>query len=219
MRVVIVDNYDSFTFNLAQYLGELGAECEVVQNDRVTLDELRARAPDRVVVSPGPGRPDRSKDFGVSAAVIREMTDVPVLGVCLGHQGIVVAFGGRVVRAPTVMHGKTSWIRHDGSPPFEGLPTELEVMRYHSLVAAPAPWPKALVVTARSLDDDVIMAVRHRTRPLYGIQFHPESVGTSAGRMLLARFLGSEVSRNGGLPAPDSGMNGCVGVRHFRPVT
>lgn len=190
MRVVIVDNYDSFTFNLVQYLAELGAHCVVVKNDRISVEEIRRRRPERVVVSPGPGRPERDGDFGVSAEVVRNLSaEIPVLGVCLGHQGIVTAFGGKVVRAPEVMHGKTSLIRHDASHPFEDLPTEIEVMRYHSLVAAEAPWPAVLEVTARSVGDELIMAVRHRARPLYGVQFHPESIGTATGRTLLSRFL------------------------------
>lgn len=190
MRVLIVDNYDSFTFNLRQYLGSLGADVLVEKNDRIDLSGIRALGVDRVVLSPGPGRPERAADFGVCADVIADLEDVPILGVCLGHQGIVHHYGGRIEHAPEVFHGKTSFIRHDGSALFAGLPARLEVMRYHSLIAAEEAWPDALVVTARTDDEaGLVMACAHRSRPLWGIQFHPESIGSPEGMAVLERFL------------------------------
>lgn len=189
MRVLTIDNYDSFTFNLHQYLGALGAESLVEKNDAIDVEGIRGLAPDRILLSPGPGRPERKADFGVCEDVIAELsTEIPVLGVCLGHQGIVHHFGGEIVRAPEVFHGKTSYIEHISSPLFVGLPKRVQVMRYHSLVAAEQGFPECLKVTART-DEGLIMALEHRERPLYGIQFHPESVGTPLGMQILARFL------------------------------
>ncbi|MEZ4216824.1 MAG: aminodeoxychorismate/anthranilate synthase component II [Myxococcota bacterium] len=187
MRLLMIDNYDSFTYNLVQYLGELGADVDVVRNDVETLEQLLARAPEGVVVSPGPGTPH---DAGVSIDVVREFgaRGTPVLGVCLGHQAIGVVYGGRVVRARSIMHGKTSRIEHDGKGVFRGLPQGFEATRYHSLVIEEATWPPALVVSARSEDGEV-MGVRHRELPVEGVQFHPESILTSAGKALLANFL------------------------------
>jgi anthranilate synthase/aminodeoxychorismate synthase-like glutamine amidotransferase len=188
-RVVLIDNYDSFTHNLYQLLGELGAEPRVFRNDAIDADGVAALAPSHVVLSPGPGSPERPRDLGVCAALIPRLgPSVPVLGVCLGHQAIVHLLGGRVGRAPAPRHGKVSAIRHEGSELFAGLPPVLEVMRYHSLVAAEVP--PCLRVTARSLDDGLVMAVEHVTWPLRGVQFHPESVGTPDGRALLRNFLG-----------------------------
>jgi anthranilate synthase/aminodeoxychorismate synthase-like glutamine amidotransferase len=185
--VLVIDNYDSFTYNLVQYLGELGAEVQVRRNDAVDVDGVRALAPDRIVVSPGPGRPE---DAGVSCAVIRELADrVPILGVCLGHQAIGHVFGGQVVAAPQPRHGKTSSVVHDGRGIFDGLSGPFDAARYHSLVVAPEPWPDALEMAARADDDGVVMALRHREYPLHGVQFHPESVLTVDGRRLLRNFL------------------------------
>ncbi|HEX8065456.1 MAG TPA: aminodeoxychorismate/anthranilate synthase component II [Thermoleophilaceae bacterium] len=183
-RVLVLDNYDSFTYNLVQYLGELGAELEVVRNDVESVDELAARAPDRAVVSPGPGTPD---DGGVSVELIPRLAEagVPVLGVCLGLQALAVAFGGRVVRGEPV-HGKVATVEHDGRTIFRGLESPLVAGRYHSLVVDP-DLPDALERSAWS--GDVVMGVRHRELPAEGVQFHPESVLTEQGRALLSNFL------------------------------
>jgi anthranilate synthase component II len=197
MKTVILDNYDSFTFNLYQYLGELG-ECPLVfRNDRVTLDGLRDVAPDRIIISPGPGSPDDDSYFGVCRRAILELgRTVPVLGVCLGHQGIVHAFGGRIVRAKRPMHGKAALIRHTGAGVLRGLPRPFEGMLYHSLAADPDAVPACLEVTAWA-DDGTVMAVRHRALPIHGVQFHPESVGTPQGKQVLANFLSSPPPRKG----------------------
>jgi anthranilate synthase/aminodeoxychorismate synthase-like glutamine amidotransferase len=185
MRVLVVDNYDSFTYNLVQYLGELGAELEVVRNDQATVDELLAREVDRVVVSPGPCTPDEA---GVSLDAVRRFPQagVPTLGVCLGHQALAQAFGGRVVRHEPV-HGKTGVIEHDGRSVYRGLPTPLVVGRYHSLIVA-EDVPECLEVSARG-DDGVVMGIRHRELPAEGVQFHPESILTEEGMGLLENFL------------------------------
>ena len=184
--VLVIDNYDSFVFNLVQYLGELGAEPVVHRHDELTVDEIVELDPDAVLISPGPGRPD---DAGVSNAVIERLAGVkPILGVCLGHQCIGQVFGGTVVRAPAVMHGKTSLVHHDGRGLLAGLPEPFEATRYHSLVVAADSVPPVLEVTART-DDGVVMALRHRELPVEGVQFHPESILTQAGHQLLANFL------------------------------
>jgi len=186
MRILVVDNYDSFTYNLVQYLGEdrLRPTVEVVRNDRASVEDLLAGGYDRVIVSPGPCTPD---DAGISLEVVRRFPEagIPMLGVCLGHQALVQAFGGRVITHQPV-HGKTTIIRHDGRTIFRGLPDEIEVGRYHSLIADPE-LPAALERSASG--DEVVMAVRHRTLPAEGVQFHPESVLTSCGRELLSNFL------------------------------
>jgi anthranilate synthase component II len=186
-RVLVIDNYDSFVYNLVQYLGELGAEPVVHRHDALSLDELQAIEPDAVLVSPGPGRPE---DAGVSSAAIRVFGErgVPVLGVCLGHQCIGQVYGGDVVRAPHLMHGKTSEIHHRGLGLFSGLPSPLVATRYHSLVVAPESMPECLEVTAET-DDGVVMGVRHRDFPIEGVQFHPESILTEHGHSLLRAFL------------------------------
>ena len=186
--ILVIDNYDSFTYNLVQYLGELGATIEVRRNDAVTVDEIGTLAPSAIVLSPGPGTP---ADAGVTIPVIRRWgASIPILGVCLGHQAIGEAYGGRVVRAKRLMHGKTSFVVHDGRGVFAGLPSPLEVMRYHSLVVEPGTLPPALQVTARAADaPDEIHAVRHVSHPVHGVQFHPESVLTSHGKQMLANFL------------------------------
>jgi anthranilate synthase/aminodeoxychorismate synthase-like glutamine amidotransferase len=189
MRTLILDNYDSFSYNLYQLIGELDEAPHVVRNDRLTLDDVRRLEPQRIVISPGPGSPEDPAYFGICRAVIMELGgEVPILGVCLGLQGIVFAYGGRIVRAGEPMHGKTSVVHHHGDALFAGLPPSFEAMRYHSLVADPTRLPRALEVTARTADG-VIMAVRHRSRPTVGVQFHPESVGTPLGRQILANFL------------------------------
>jgi anthranilate synthase component 2 len=185
-RVLVIDNYDSFVYNLVQYLGELGAEPLVHRHDELTIDEIRALEPDAVLISPGPGTPD---DAGVSNDVIRTFGGVvPVLGVCLGHQCIGQVYGGTVVRAPEVMHGKTSLIRHQGAGVFAGLPEPLEATRYHSLVVDRASVPDCLEITAET-DDGIVMGLRHRELPVEGVQFHPESILTTGGHDLLRNFL------------------------------
>ena len=185
--VLVIDNYDSFTYNLVQYLGELGATIRVRRNNEVTIDEISAMAPDQIVISPGPGRPENA---GVSVDVIRRFgPTTPILGVCLGHQAIGVVYGGIVCRAQAPMHGKTSTVVHDGKGVFNGIGAPFQAGRYHSLVIANDSVPQALEVAARTKDDDTIMAVRHRTYPVHGVQFHPESVLTDEGRRLLRNFL------------------------------
>ena len=184
--VFVLDNYDSFTYNLVQYLGELGAQLQVRRNDRVTLDAIEALGPTHIVISPGPGRPE---DAGITAAVIERFGPTrPVLGVCLGHQAIGMVYGGSVVRAPAPLHGKTSMIDHDARGVFTGLPAPFEAGRYHSLVVAADGLPAVLEVSARTADG-IIMGLRHREYPVHGVQFHPESVLTGEGRHLLRNFL------------------------------
>ncbi len=183
--ILLIDNYDSFTWNLAQYFGELGAPPLVRRNDEITVDEVSAMRPERIVISPGPGRPESA---GISIEVIRRFgATTPLLGVCLGHQGIGMAFGGAVVRAPQLMHGKTSSVMHDGRGVFRGVSQPFTAGRYHSLVIADPP-PSDLEVSAHT-DDGTIMGVRHRTFPIHGVQFHPESVLTGEGHQLLKNFL------------------------------
>jgi anthranilate synthase component 2/para-aminobenzoate synthetase component 2 len=185
-RLLLIDNYDSFTYNLVQAFLVLGAEVTVYRNDALTPEEARALAPTHLCISPGPGTP---YDAGVSMDMIRAfMGSIPVLGVCLGHQAICEVFGGKVVRAGRLMHGKTSLVRHDGSALFAGLPQPCEVGRYHSLIAAPESLPASLTVSART-DEGEIMAVRHRTLAVEGVQFHPESILTPDGPRLLQNFL------------------------------
>jgi anthranilate synthase component 2 len=184
--VAVLDNYDSFTYNLVQYLGELGARVAVFRNDALSAAELAEREPAAVVISPGPGTPD---DAGISLDVVRLMgAQTPLLGVCLGHQAIGQAYGGRVVRAPQVMHGKVSAVRHDGAGVFAGLPDPFEATRYHSLVVERDSLPGSLQVTAWT-DDGLIMGLRHQSHPVVGVQFHPESICTPVGHRLLAAFL------------------------------
>lgn len=185
--VLVIDNYDSFTYNLVQYLGELGADVRVMRNDAVTFEDVRSAGADRIVISPGPGRPEHA---GVTMDVIRCLGErTPILGVCLGHQAIGAVFGGRVVRAPTPVHGKTSTIDHDGRGVFEGIGGPFPASRYHSLVVAAADLPGDLEVAARTKEDGIIMALRHRRYPVHGVQFHPESILTGEGRTILRNFL------------------------------
>lgn len=193
-KVLIVDNYDSFTHNLYQQIAVQGAEVHVVRNDAIDLAGVRALAPTHVVLSPGPGHPANARDFGVCGAILDELapTGLPILGVCLGHQGIVHRLGGDVVRAPEIVHGKTGRIRHDDEGLFAGAPQPMTAMRYHSLVAASDTLPACLRVTA-TLDEPgkapLIMAVAHTSLPLFGVQFHPESIGTPDGDALIRNFL------------------------------
>jgi len=184
--ILVIDNYDSFTFNLVQYLGELGQNPAVVRNDATTTAEIARLAPSAIVISPGPGRPESA---GIIVDVIRAFSErVPILGVCLGHQAVGAAFGGRVVAAPAIMHGKTSEIFHDGRTIFAGLKNPFPAARYHSLVVAPAGLPGCLEISARSADG-AIMGLRHRSFPVEGVQFHPESILTAEGLKLLQNFL------------------------------
>ena len=189
VRLLLIDNYDSFTYNLAQAFLTLGAEVDVIRNDAITVEEAIARAPTHVCISPGPGRPE---DAGVSMDMIRAFTDrVPLLGVCLGHQAMGAVFGGDVVRAPRLMHGKSSMVHHDGQGLFKGLPNPCEVGRYHSLIVREDTLPPLMKVTARTAEGEV-MGIRHTQRPVEGVQFHPESVLTPEGNLLLANFLAME---------------------------
>jgi len=187
--LLVIDNYDSFTYNLAQYLGELGAGPVVKRNDELTVEDVGAMAPRAIVLSPGPGVP---AEAGITVEVVRRWSGtIPILGVCLGHQAIGEAFGARVVRAAKVMHGKTSRVEHGGTELFAGLPAPLEVMRYHSLVVERQSLPEALQVTGTTVGDPAeIQSMRHRTMPVWGVQFHPESIFTQQGKQLLRNFMG-----------------------------
>ncbi len=188
--ILVIDNYDSFTYNLVQLMGELGADLQVVRNDQVTLDDVRAMQPAHIVISPGPGDPD---DAGISLDVIRELgATTPILGVCLGHQAIGQAYGGIVSRAPRLMHGKTSLIYHKGDGMFAGVPSPFEATRYHSLIVEEPSLPDCLHITAFT-DQGEIMGVRHREHPVYGVQFHPESILTQFGTRILQNFLDVKV--------------------------
>jgi anthranilate synthase component 2 len=192
--VFVLDNYDSFTYNLVQYMGELGAEMVIRRNDELTAAEVEALRPDRILISPGPCTP---QDAGISIELIRHFATmsrsggrrVPILGVCLGHQAIGAAFGGNVVRAPKLMHGKTSEVKHDGKTIFKDLPETITCTRYHSLIVAEEGLPEVLEVSARTADGETIMALRHRELPIEGVQFHPESVLTVHGKQIIQNFL------------------------------
>ena len=184
--ILVIDNYDSFTYNLVQYLGELGAELRVYRNDKITLEEIRKMAPEKLLISPGPGEP---KDAGISEDVIRTFgSRTPILGVCLGHQAIGEVFGGRIVGAKSLMHGKTSKIYHNGKGVFKGIKSPFDATRYHSLVVERESLPKVLQITAETKDKE-IMGLIHREYPIYGVQFHPESILTAEGKKLLKNFL------------------------------
>jgi len=189
--ILVVDNYDSFTYNLVQYLAELGAEVEVVRNDAIDLNGIAERAPDGILLGPGPGRPE---DGGITLAVIEALTTTPILGVCLGHQSLAHAHGGSIVRAQRLMHGRTSPILHEGAGVFAGLPSPFTATRYHSLIVDPDTVPDALERTAWTAEGE-IMGLRHRERPLEGVQFHPESFLTDHGHQLLGTWLGTLLSR------------------------
>ncbi len=184
--ILVIDNYDSFTYNLVQYLGEMGADLQVVRNDQITLAEIRALNPSHIVISPGPGDPD---DAGISLDVIREFgATTPILGVCLGHQSIGQAYGGVVKRAGKLMHGKTSQIQHTDDVLFAGVPNPFEATRYHSLIVEESTLPDTLLITAYA-DSGEIMAMRHKEHPVYGVQFHPESILTESGKRILQNFI------------------------------
>ncbi|MDI9619257.1 MAG: aminodeoxychorismate/anthranilate synthase component II [Candidatus Nezhaarchaeota archaeon] len=190
MRVLLVDNYDSFVYNLAQYVGELGASPIVRRNDEITVEEALRLEPDRIIISPGPGTPEEPRYVGVCPQLLKVMGPrVPTLGVCLGHQCIVYLFGGKIVRAKRLLHGKTSLVKHDGMGVFRGVKNPLRATRYHSLAADRASLPSCLLVTAVSLDDGEIMGVRHAHHPVEGVQFHPESITTEEGKRILKNFL------------------------------
>lgn len=185
--ILLIDNFDSFTFNLYQYLGELGEKAAVYRNNQLTLEEIAKLQPRGIILSPGPGVP---KDAGICIEVIQRFyQDIPILGICLGHQAIGAAFGGVVKRANLIKHGKTSLIEHNGKGLFKDLPSPLEVMRYHSLIIEQESLPNELECTAISVEDREVMAIKHQNYPLYGLQFHPESIGTPTGKQLIANFL------------------------------
>jgi anthranilate synthase/aminodeoxychorismate synthase-like glutamine amidotransferase len=186
VKVLVIDNYDSFTYNLVQYFGELGADVTVKRNDESTIEEIRAMRPKRICISPGPGRPENA---GMSEEIVREFgTETPILGVCLGHQCIGRVFGGKIVRAERLMHGKTSLIQHTGKDIFLGAPQPLEATRYHSLIVERSSLPDCLTITAETAEGE-IMGLQHREYPIHGVQFHPESILTSEGKKLLGNFL------------------------------
>lgn len=199
--LIIIDNYDSFTYNLVHYLGELGAECRVFRNDAISVEEVLALQPQGIVLSPGPGYPQSA---GICLGVVAKAADtVPLLGVCLGHQAIGRAFGGRIVRAPTLMHGKLSAIRHDGHGLFQGLPQGFEATRYHSLVVERESLPETLQVNAET-GEGVIMGLAHRDRPIFGVQFHPESIASEHGHALLANFIRATGQQPAGITCPQA---------------
>lgn len=190
MRVLVIDNYDSFVYNLVQYIGELGAQVIVYRNNQVNLKQVRKLKPDRIVISPGPGTPEDKRYFGVCTAVLQDVScKVPTLGVCLGHQGIIHAFGGKIVSAKKLMHGKTCIIRHDGKGIFNGVRNPFRATRYHSLAGDKYSIPACLEVTAVAIDDGEIMGVRHTEYPIDGVQFHPESILCEDGKLFLKNFL------------------------------
>ena len=190
MKFLIIDNYDSFVYNIAQYLGEFGVESDVIRNDKITLDEIKQNNYDAIVISPGPGTPEEKKYFGVCSDVITNMgPTTPILGVCLGHQGIIHAFGGKVTNAGCVRHGKTSPVNHTNSELFKGVSNPFRATRYHSLVGDKTIIPDILEVTATAADDGEIMAIRHKEYLIEGVQFHPESIMTEEGKKILANFI------------------------------
>jgi len=190
MKVLVIDNYDSFVYNLVQYIGEQGGDPMVYRNDQITLEKVMEIKPERIVISPGPGDPQNPRYFGVCSKILKRMSpQIPTLGVCLGHQGIIASYGGRVIRAGRIVHGKPSLIKHDGRGLYRGIENPLEATRYHSLVGDRDTLPQCLEVTATALDDGEIMGVRHKEYPIEGIQFHPESILTAPGKEMIANFL------------------------------
>ena len=190
MKTLILDNYDSFTYNLYQYFAELGGEPEVVRNDQITIAEIKKMNPSHIVISPGPGTPTKKADFGICDEVIKEFgPKKPILGVCLGHQGIASIYGGKIIQAPTIMHGKTSKIQLSQSPIFKGLAKEIQAMRYHSLIIDPKSLPKCLDIIAMEEKEGIIMGIKHKKYQTIGIQFHPESIGTPTGKDMIENFL------------------------------
>jgi anthranilate synthase component 2 len=190
LKFLIIDNYDSFVYNIAQYLGELGVDCDVIRNDKITINEIKQKKFDGIVISPGPGTPDDKKYFGVCSDVIKDLgSSTPILGVCLGHQGIISSFGGKVTNAGCVRHGKTSPVKHNNSELFKGVKNPFRATRYHSLVGDKTIIPEILEVTAVAEDDGEVMAIRHREYLIEGVQFHPESIMTEDGKKILANFI------------------------------
>jgi len=190
LKFLIIDNYDSFVYNIAQYLGELGVDSDVIRNDKITINEIQQKKYDGIIISPGPGTPDDKKYFGVCSDVIKDMgSSVPILGVCLGHQGIISAFGGKVTNAGSVRHGKTSPVRHSNSELFKDVKNPFRATRYHSLVGDKTIIPEILEVTATAEDDGEVMAVRHKEYLIEGVQFHPESIMTEDGKKILFNFI------------------------------
>ncbi len=190
MKVLVIDNYDSFVYNLVQYIGELGAETVVYRNDQITLSEANKIKPDRIVISPGPGNPEDAKFFGVCKAILQTLSPIiPTLGVCLGHQGIIHTYGGRVVHAKKLMHGKTCTIKHNQKAIFTGVRNPMTATRYHSLAGERDSIPACLEITAEAVDDGEIMGIRHTKYPIYGVQFHPESILCQDGKLIIKNFL------------------------------
>jgi len=190
LKFLIIDNYDSFVYNIAQYLGELGIDCNVIRNDKITINEIKQKKYDGIVISPGPGTPDDRKYFGVCSDVIKDLgSSTPILGVCLGHQGIISSFGGKVTNAGCVRHGKTSPVKHNNSELFKGVKNPFRATRYHSLVGDKTIIPEILEVTAIAEDDGEVMAIRHREYLIEGVQFHPESIMTEDGKKILSNFI------------------------------
>ena len=191
MKFLILDNYDSFVYNIAQYLGELGIKCDVIRNDKITIQQIIREKYSAIVISPGPGTPEDERYFGICTQVIRELgPSTPILGICLGHQGIIHAFGGSITNAGCVRHGKTSGIIHNDAALFEGVKNPFRATRYHSLVGEKTVMPEVLEITATAEDDSEIMAVRHKEHLIEGVQFHPESIMTEQGKRILANFVG-----------------------------
>jgi len=190
LKFLIIDNYDSFVYNIAQYLGELGVDCDVIRNDKITINEIKQKKYDGIIISPGPGTPDDKKYFGVCGDVIKDVgSTIPILGVCLGHQGIISSFGGKVTNAGCVRHGKTSPVKHTDSELFKGVKNPFRATRYHSLVGDKTIIPDILEVTAIAEDDGEVMAIRHKEYLIEGVQFHPESIMTEDGKKILANFI------------------------------
>ena len=190
MKFLIIDNYDSFVYNIAQYLGELGVECDVIRNDKITITEIKQKNYDGIIISPGPGTPDEKKYFGVCMDVIKDLgSSIPILGVCLGHQGIISSFGGKVTNAGCVRHGKTSPVKHVDSELFKGVKNPFNATRYHSLVGDKTIIPESLQVIATAEDDGEVMAVQHKEFLIQGVQFHPESIMTEDGKKILGNFI------------------------------
>jgi anthranilate synthase component II len=190
LKVLVIDNYDSFVYNLVQYIGELGAETVVYRNDQISLMDVAKIMPDRIVISPGPGNPGDEKYFGVCAKILQNLSPViPTLGVCLGHQGIIYAFGGKIIHAKKLMHGKTCTIKHNQKGIFNGVRNPFNATRYHSLAGERKSIPDCLEITAESVEDGEIMAIRHKQYPIYGVQFHPESILCEDGKLIIKNFL------------------------------
>ncbi len=190
MNFLIIDNYDSFVYNIAQYLGELGVSCDVIRNNKITIEQIKENRYDAIIISPGPGTPEDKKDFGICSDVIKEIGPItPILGVCLGHQGIIQAFGGKVTNAGCVRHGKTSLVEHTNSKLFRDVKNPFRATRYHSLVGDKTVIPNSLEITATANDDNEIMAIQHKKYLIQGVQFHPESIMTEDGKKILANFI------------------------------